>query len=156
MYSSIYVKTVYQNILWTYVAMIILLTFTALHIADSVGSSTLGIQCQSFSDPEKNFIKFGHKSLDLSRLGQFFLLFGQLFPKLSRILGIKQLSKDVSKFFYDVIRSAIDQRRTNNVERADILQLLMNLEDKENKKDGKVKLKYLFIVNMYCFSNIFI
>lgn len=109
--------------------------FSASYTADSVGSSTLGIKCRSFTDPEKAFVKYGHKALELNRVRQFLLLFGMSFPKLSRKLGIRQVTPEVSNFFYRVISETVEKRRKNNIDRSDFLQLLMNMQ--KSSDDGK-------------------
>lgn len=111
------------------------LFFLAAYTADSVGSSTLGIKCRSFTDPEKAFVKYGHKVLELDRLGQFLLLFGISYPNLSRKLGIRQTTQEVSNFFYRVVSETIEKRRKNNIDRSDFLKLLMDLQ--ESNDNGK-------------------
>lgn len=112
--------------------------FLASYTADAVGSSTLGIKCRSFTDPEKAFVKFGHKALELDRMGQFLLLFGMSFPELSRKLGIRQITPEVSNFFFRVLTETIEKRKNNNIDRADFLQLLMKLQNYSD--DGKYNL----------------
>lgn len=113
--------------------------FLACYTADSVGSSTLGINCRSFTDPEKNFVKFAKKTLEVSRVEQFWLLLGLWFPDLCRKLGIRQISVDVSEFFYKVISESIKKRKESNVVRNDLLQLLMDLHYSTDKGDYMFK-----------------
>lgn len=107
--------------------------FLACYTADSTGSSTLGINCGCFTDKDKTFVKISKKALEVNRLGQFCLLLGLFFPNLCRKLGIRQISKDVSDFFYNVISETIRKRKERNVIRADLLQLLMDLHYRSDK-----------------------
>nr|WET52726.1 cytochrome P450 [Phaedon brassicae] len=100
--------------------------------ADTVGSSTMGIKCRSFTDTDKNFMNHGRQALETDRKGQLRLLFGQFFPDFARKLGLRQIKKEVSDFFYKVILDTVDKRKKNNVERNDFLQLLMNMKENSN------------------------
>ncbi|KAG5866474.1 hypothetical protein JTB14_031683 [Gonioctena quinquepunctata] len=62
---------------------------------DSVGSSTMGIKCRAFSDPDKNFIHYGKQPLETDRASQLALLFGIFFPNVARKMGIKQQKGDL-------------------------------------------------------------
>lgn len=113
----------------------ILFIYLASYTADSIGSAALGINCQSFTDPEKNFVRIGHKTLELDRVEQFLFILASSFPKLGHKLGIRQVGKEVSNFFTRVITETIKSRRENNIDRADFIQLLMKLQ--EYSDDGK-------------------
>lgn len=71
-------------------------------------------------------------------MGQLLMLFAMSFPGLARKFGIRQVTSDVSTFFLRVLRETVEKRKNNKIDRADFVQLMMNLQ--ENSDDGKYKI----------------
>lgn len=53
------------------------------------------------------------------------------FENFSRALGLTFNTKETTKFFMEVIRSTLDYRETNNIQRNDFLQLLIQIKNSE-------------------------
>lgn len=53
----------------------------------------------------------------------------------ARFFGIKALRDEVSEFFMNVVRSTIDYREKNNIERNDFMDLLIKLKNKGNDSE---------------------
>nr|XP_023014655.1 cytochrome P450 6a8-like [Leptinotarsa decemlineata] len=107
---------------------------------DSVGSSTLGIKCRGFTDPDKKFIHYSKQALETDRKSQLRMLFGIFFPNAARKMGMRQQNKDIGDFFTNVICDTVQKRKAQNVERNDFLQLLMNLKNKNEISSNGPKL----------------
>ncbi|KAJ8932327.1 hypothetical protein NQ314_014746 [Rhamnusium bicolor] len=54
-------------------------------------------------------------------------------PNLATKLGIRNIQKDVSKFFFKSVKDTVEYREKNNIHRDDFLQLLMELKNSEVK-----------------------
>lgn len=60
-------------------------------------------------------------------------MFANAFPKFSRLLGVRNLSPEVSDFFYNFVREAVEYREKNNISRKDFLQILIELKNNPEK-----------------------
>ncbi|KAJ8981922.1 hypothetical protein NQ317_002092 [Molorchus minor] len=105
---------------------------------DVIGSCAFGISCNSFKHPDAEFRRMGRKLFEEFNLSDQINLFMTInMPKLANKLGIPNIQKEVSKFFFQSVRETVDFREKNNVRRNDFLQLLM---DMKNSTDASVKI----------------
>lgn len=101
---------------------------------DIIGSCAFGIDCNSLKNPNSEFRQFGNKIFEpsLKRRMKTWLFFA--FPRnLLVTLGVKSVGRDIERFFMDVVRKTVEYRETNNVQRKDFMQLLLQL-----KNQGKI------------------
>ncbi|KAJ8913630.1 hypothetical protein NQ315_007347 [Exocentrus adspersus] len=108
---------------------------------DVIGSCAFGLNCNSFKDPNSAFRKYGNKIFSISKLRGLQMMIVTSFPSMGKVLGIRQVPKDVADFFTKVVQDTVTYREKNNVMRKDFLQLLIDLrrDDEaghENKGDG--------------------
>lgn len=95
---------------------------------DVIGSCAFGIECNSLKDPDTEFRKMGKKVLeDPHHKGMVFFLI-LTFKKLSRKLGVVLFDNKVKEFFTRIVTDTIDYREKNNIERNDLMQLLIQLK----------------------------
>uniref|UniRef100_A0A1A9X3E8 Cytochrome P450 n=1 Tax=Glossina brevipalpis TaxID=37001 RepID=A0A1A9X3E8_9MUSC len=99
---------------------------------DVIGSCAFGLDCNSLKDPETQFRLMGKKAFSKRRHGRLVVLFMQAFPNISRRLGLCMTSKDVSDFFYKVVKETVEYREKEQVQRNDFMNLLLELR----KGDG--------------------
>jgi cytochrome P450 family 6 len=101
---------------------------------DVIGSCAFGLECNSLEDPNAEFRRMGRKVFEQPRnvaVKQFFMT---CFKDLSRRLHIKQTQDEVSEFFMSAVKETIAYRETNNVQRNDFMNLLIEL--KNNAEDS--------------------
>ncbi|KAI4459607.1 cytochrome p450 [Holotrichia oblita] len=103
------------------------------YTTDIIGTCAFGIECNSFKDPEADFILFGKKIFIESNIRKTINFFTFVFPDFMRSLGVRQLPKDVTDFFMKVIRETVSYREKEKVSRNDFLDLLIQL-----KNNGKL------------------
>nr|CAD7614996.1 unnamed protein product [Timema genevievae] len=96
-----------------------------------IGSVIFGLQFNSIKDPNSKFRKLGHEMFDPSYKRAVTLMLNNILPKISKLLGLNSLSKNVESFFCGVVKDTIRYRETNGVTRNDFLQLLIQLKNKE-------------------------
>jgi hypothetical protein len=53
---------------------------------------------------------------------------------LSKFLNIRQVSPELTKYFTDLVQQNIEHREKNNIERADFLNLLLELKKKQEEQ----------------------
>lgn len=99
---------------------------------DVIGTCAFGIECNSLKDPDTEFRKMGKKVLEEPhRKGmEFFLIIA--FKKLARKLGVVLFENKVTQFFTNIVKDTIEYREKNNIQRNDLMQLLIQI-----KNDGK-------------------
>lgn len=103
---------------------------------DIIGSCAFGLECNSFTEPDSAFRRFGISALATSKLGALKSLFCQSFPDLARSLKMRQTAAHLSEFFTNIVEDTISYREKNNVVRKDFLQLLMEMRAKEDGHSG--------------------
>jgi cytochrome P450 family 6 len=127
------------------------------HVAESFtidvyGSCAFGLDCESFKSEDSPFRTFGLRSVLVTRFIQLKTMFAMSFPTLARILGLKLIAEDISKFFSDVVTRVVTFREKNNVRRNDLLQFLIDLKYDDPTGDKSLTLEeitaqcYVFFV----------
>lgn len=114
--------------------------FPVKYSTDIIGSCAFGLECNSFEDPNSAFLQNGRKIFQRSTLENLKNMFMMSFPYLASFLGLRLLSKDVSDFYYDIVRKTVTYRKKNNVVRPDFLQLLIEIlqDDEDSHYTGKL------------------
>lgn len=102
------------------------------YTTDVIGSCAFGLDCNSFKDENAEFRKYGKKFFQFSLFKRIIALTRLVFPTFSKMLGSIRTPKDINDFFINIVRSTVEYREKNNVNRNDFLQLLIDLR---NKKD---------------------
>lgn len=92
---------------------------------DVIATCAFGIQVNSLKDRENEFFVMGSKVTDLSGL-QSLKFFGFTnVPKLMKLMGISLFGKTIHGFFRRSVMGNIAYREEHNVQRPDMIQLLM-------------------------------
>ncbi|XP_018569720.1 probable cytochrome P450 6a13 [Anoplophora glabripennis] len=99
---------------------------------DVIGSCAFGIECNSFKDPDAEFRRMGRKLFNEFSLADRLNLFLSIYaPNLAQKLGVRNIQKDISRFFFHSIKDTVSHRERNNLRRNDLLQLLIDLKNSE-------------------------
>ncbi|KAL3273879.1 hypothetical protein HHI36_015305 [Cryptolaemus montrouzieri] len=114
-------------------------TFTR-YTNDIIASTAFGIQCDSLENPQNEFYVRGTQATDLSGFWKnmkFMLVL--LMPSIGKVLDTRIFSEELSTFFRKIIRETVEYRKKNNIERPDMINLLMHtkkvsLMEEESKK----------------------
>ncbi|XP_014221649.1 cytochrome P450 9e2-like [Trichogramma pretiosum] len=109
-------------------------TFTR-YANDVIASCAFGFEVDSLKDPDNEFYVNGRESL--AKFGRFslesFIMF--FVPALGRRLGLQLIPKKNSCYFIDLIDKTMKERREKGRSRPDMLQLLMDAQDKTHDLD---------------------
>lgn len=98
---------------------------------DVIGSIAFGVECDSLNDKNAKFFKMAVKSMDSFDFVQRIVLMG--YKKIARFLRLKLTPDDVSSFYLDVVKSIVEYRRqAKDLNRADLMNILINLMKTEN------------------------
>ncbi|XP_072931638.1 probable cytochrome P450 9f2 [Epargyreus clarus] len=92
---------------------------------DVIASAAFGLQVDSLKEKENDFYKLGQAMFIFTPLQRFYMFFIATFPSLAKFLKIQVFSDKVTKFFNNIVFSTMSHREQNNIERPDMIQLLM-------------------------------
>ncbi|KAJ6623039.1 Cytochrome P450 6a2 [Pseudolycoriella hygida] len=122
-----------------------------------ISSVAFGIENDCINDPDHIFRKMGIRIFEMSSKKRFQAACATFFPILKNIIKFKFTNDDVEEFFHSVVKQTISFRETNNFERNDFMQLLIQLKNQgylssekgesklsegENSSDDLKKLSY--------------
>lgn len=104
---------------------------------DVIGSCAFGIECNSFTNPNAEFRRYGKKIFDpITKLQALRNAFAFSNQKLAQKLGISIWPRDVTHFFMNVVKDTVKFRETNNFVRKDMLQLMIELKNNPSAEDA--------------------
>lgn len=97
---------------------------------DVIGSCAFGLDCNSFKDPNSEFIRHGSIAFNPKLVDRIRLFFAFLFPTFAKFLKIKITNKEIDQFFRKLVKDTVEYRERNNVVRKDFMHLLIQLKNK--------------------------
>lgn len=131
---------------------------------DIIGSCAFGIDCNSLKSNEK-FTEMGRETVKLRLMVTLRMIIAIFSTRLANWLKITIMRKEVNDFFLHLALDTMDYRRQRGVNRNDLLQLLMELQnshvdpkfavgDKDKKIliTGKLLCTYLKIRGRYVYN----
>ncbi|KPJ17676.1 putative cytochrome P450 9f2 [Papilio machaon] len=92
---------------------------------DVIASTAFGIQVNSLQDKDNDFYKTGQSLFKMSPLQRFKFFFVNQFPAFSKLLNLKIFDDKYTTFFENIVTNTMEHRYKNNIERPDMIQLLM-------------------------------
>jgi cytochrome P450 family 6 len=93
------------------------------------------METKCLGHPENEFRKMGKRIIEPTGWETLCQTLAIVFPKIAKVLRIGLVPKEVQIFFMETVRTNLEYREKNNVERNDFFQLVMNI--KKNDKDFK-------------------
>ncbi|KAL6425687.1 hypothetical protein ACFW04_009649 [Cataglyphis niger] len=106
----------------------------AKYTNDVIVTCAFGIKINTMKDPTNKFYVYGKEATNFFKTNRIRFLFLRTFPKLGRILNVKLIDHYVSNFFKDIIKTTIATRDAENITRPDMIQLMMDVRDKEGRR----------------------
>ncbi|XP_065080063.1 probable cytochrome P450 6a14 [Ochlerotatus camptorhynchus] len=100
---------------------------------DVIGSVAFGLECNSFKDPDSKLRKMAAKVFELSPKILLQIFVGIQFKGLARWLKLKVTDDEVENFFMELVKSTVEIREKEQVQRNDFIKLLLEI-----KNNGKL------------------
>ena len=97
---------------------------------DVISSCAFGLENHALRDKNSEIQRMASEVFTMKGIRILYIFFLENFKSLSRKLHLRLFPAKVSDYFLNVIRSTINYREANNVQRPDFLNLLMQLKDK--------------------------
>lgn len=101
---------------------------------DVIGNVAFGLEMNSIADPDALFRKMGKKIFKQDTNLQLKVFLMTSFQKLALKLRMRFVPEDVSDFFLKTVKETIDYRTENNIERNDVMDLLIKIMNKEGSE----------------------
>lgn len=99
---------------------------------DVIGSCAFGLECNSLTDPNAEFRKYGRKLFEEQPHHSLIMGFIQSAPKVSRILKMRVTRHDVEEFFMGAVRDTVAYREKNNIKKNDFMDILIDLKNNKS------------------------
>jgi len=90
-----------------------------------IGTCAFGLKLDTMTDKDNEFRKYGRQIFKPTFRQLVTTMLGLISPKLSNTLKIQQFTPEVIEFFNSIFKEVIEYRETNNVNRNDVAQTLM-------------------------------
>ncbi|XP_053680064.1 uncharacterized protein LOC128730995 [Anopheles nili] len=105
------------------------------YTTDVIGSCAFGIECNTFKNPDSEFLKYGRKSITQKLSTSVKMTFAMMYRETAKKLGIKLTEEDLESFFLQLVRDTVDYREANNVQRNDFMNLLLQIKNRTSQND---------------------
>ncbi|XP_050497945.1 cytochrome P450 9e2-like [Diabrotica virgifera virgifera] len=101
---------------------------------DVIGSCAFGFEVNSVKEANNEFYQKGLELTDFTNFWKNFALFGyMIIPGLYKLLNLKIVSDEESKYYHSIIEKTIKLRKEKGIIRHDMIHLLMEARDEANK-----------------------
>lgn len=108
----------------------------AKYSIDVITTCAFGIQSNCLADPNAEFREFGRQIFDFSVYRSFEFMSTFMLPSVAKVMNVKFFSSETTKFLKKVFWDTINEREEKNIQREDILQLLIQLKNEDAKANG--------------------
>ena len=113
--------------------------------ADIIAEFAFGVKVDSMTDKENEFYLTGKKMSNLSGIVGLKMFLYDVIPSIMKKLGIQWLGQRTEDFLRQMAMSTISYRRKNNIQRPDVIQLLIQAKagtlEADNSQDGDASSK---------------
>ena len=93
---------------------------------DVIATCAFGIEVDSIKNPDNQFYRTGTNAAAFQKTAMMKFMLILVFPKLSKLIGMRFISKQDTDFFIDVIKTTVKTRDEQGITRPDVLQLMMD------------------------------
>lgn len=104
---------------------------------DVIGDVAFGLDLKCMETPDSKFREVGKKVFNFSAFNFLKIFFLAANWKFTKHIGFRVFPKDISDFFMNTVKQAIDYREANNVKRNDFLNLMIQLKNKGKIDDDE-------------------
>lgn len=92
---------------------------------DIIASCAFGLKVDSLTEKDNEFFLAGKNITQFKAAQIIKIIMGSIIPTLMKKLGVQLMDKKLDEFFRDIILSTITHREKRNIQRPDMIQLLM-------------------------------
>nr|AEL88547.1 cytochrome P450 CYP6DJ2v1 [Dendroctonus rhizophagus]UUB32644.1 cytochrome P450 CYP6DJ2 [Dendroctonus rhizophagus] len=107
----------------------------AMFTTDVISCVAFGLDAGSFNPHEAKFRLIGRKFFESNLKTKMHLIIGRINVKVAQFLGMRVIPDFLTNFFTEVIAENARFRQENNVRKADLMQLLLDLYESSKGQD---------------------
>lgn len=96
---------------------------------DVIGNCAFGIECDSLNDANSEFRHYGRKLFEEPRHSAWVRRLLDEYSNIGRMFGVKKIPDDISAFFMKTVRDEVELREKNNINKNDLMDLLIALKN---------------------------
>lgn len=100
------------------------------YTTDVVVNCAFGLDCRTLDNENEEFLQNGNSVFSRNARQALIILLKQNFPNFSRFLNIKSVGRALHDFFYNLVKSAVERREKENIQRGDFLDVLLKMKAK--------------------------
>jgi cytochrome P450 family 6 len=104
---------------------------------DVIGNVVYGIEMTAVNNPNSKFRKMGSILFDFHNFTFLKSIFMFCFVDLSKWLRLTIIPADMSEFFIGVVKTTVNYRLENKIERRDVIDILLSIESENEMKESK-------------------
>jgi len=108
----------------------------ARYSIDVISTCAFGIESNCLMDPNAEFREFGRQAFRFSVYRSFEFMAAWMLPFVVKMMDIKFFSSETTKFLKRAFWDTIREREKKNIQREDIMQLLIQLKNEDAKANG--------------------
>jgi cytochrome P450 family 6 len=105
----------------------------AKYATDVITSCAFGIKSNCLLDPNAEFREFGRQIFNFSVFRSFEFMSAFMLPLVTKLMNTKFFSSETTKFLRKAFWDTMKEREEKNIQRDDILQLLIQLKNEDAK-----------------------
>ncbi|GLV36701.1 Cytochrome P450 6a14 [Carabus blaptoides fortunei] len=105
------------------------------YTTDVIGSCVFGLNCNSLKDPNTEFYHYAKLFVNGTLSSSIKFILSAMFGTILNILKIRRIDRDVSNFFFNVLKSTIQYREANKIHRNDFVELFIKMKNNESIDD---------------------
>ncbi|XP_035702071.1 cytochrome P450 6k1 isoform X2 [Folsomia candida] len=109
------------------------------YAVEVIGAAAFGLNLNIFSDKNSKFLEMADRIENINVWQKFKFAIFQTFPRFADLFKISPLDSDMSKYFRNVLASAIEARELSSCGEKDFLQLLVDLKTGTGKIEVQAK-----------------
>lgn len=124
----------------------------ACYSTDIIGSCAFGLDCNSFTNPNAEFRKYGRMlmDMDIATTLKMFIIF--LMPEMNKLYHIKLIKEEIEKFFTNAFTAVINHRISTGFKRNDFVQILLELGDSGDKNGNGLTMQEMLAQSFIFFG----
>lgn len=108
----------------------------AKYSTDVVTTCAFGIESNCLMDPNAEFRRFGRQVFEFSAYRSFEFMASFMLPFVVKLMNVKFFSSETTNFLKKAFWDTIREREEKNIQREDIMQLLIQLKNEDAKANG--------------------
>lgn len=103
--------------------------FCTRYTADVIGLCAFGVECNALNDQKSEIMELDELLNRLTIRSWLRIIFFINFPRLAQFFKVRAIPVQASSFLFQILTDVVEYRESNNVQKKDFLNTLMNIKN---------------------------